>query len=308
MLRHTFQMIPGIGQARERELWASGITAWSQFPLPLLSQRPHWLSGAHEARLTEAIGRMKQGLAERDLPPLIRSLPSRERWRLHRELLPVSVFFDIETDGSREAAPTVVSLLHGKAIELFVAGRNMDELPEALGRWPVWISFGGVRCDEPWLRAAFPQLARPAFHFDLCPFARALGFKGGLKALEEHLGLIRPETVRGMNGRDAVFLWRRWRERGDKNALKRLCEYNIYDTIQLRPLAASLFNMAIDRIGREAGAQDFTNSVPRLQLIKSETLRPRIDELLAGLSCPSPQRPLPKSLSSRSASMQSGLT
>ena len=283
MLRHTFQMIPGIGQAREKELWTAGITHWSQFPLPLLCRRPTWLSGAHETRLTEAIGRMEQALDERNLLPLIRSLPSRERWRLHRELLADSVFFDIETDGTAEASPTVVSLLHGDEIELFVAGHNLDALPESLERWPVWISYGGVRCDEPWLRAAFPQLARPAFHFDLCPFARQLGFKGGLKPLEEHLGLIRPETVRGMNGRDAVFLWARWQQQGGKNALRRLCEYNIYDTVQLRPLAAKLCNLAIGCIGQEAGLEGFAERIPRLEVVSSEVLRPQMDRLLSAL-------------------------
>ncbi len=283
MLRHTFQMIPGIGPARERELWVSGITDWSKIPLPLLCQRPSWLSGAHEERLAEAIRRLENALSEGALNVLVRALPARERWRLHRTLLNRTVFLDIETDGTRDAVPTVVSLLHGNTIELFAAGRNMDELPDALAKWPVWTSFGGVRCDEPWLRAAFPQLPRPELHFDLCPFARSLGFKGGLKALEERLGLIRPDAVRGMNGRDAVFLWARWRDQGNRNALKRLCEYNIYDTVQLRPLAAALFNMAIDQIGRESGAADFTNSVPRLKVIRSEALRSKIDQLLAAL-------------------------
>lgn len=256
MIRNTFLFVPGIGPSRERELWKNGIRHWNDLPLPVISMRPSWLTGGLEERIVTTAQIASQSLDSGDFAALVRMIPATARWRLYREFLSCCAFFDIETDGTREALPTVASIFSGRnGVELFVEGRNLGDIVPALSRHPVWVTFGGVRCDEPWLRARFPQLPRPAFHFDLCPFARSLGLKGGLKHLEEHLGFGRPDHMKGLSGRDAVFLWKAWAERGDRYALKRLCEYNIYDSVQLRTLADLLFNRAVNEIGA-GGAPD----------------------------------------------------
>ena len=249
MIRNTFLFVPGIGPSRERELWKNGIRHWSDLPLPIISMRPAWLTGGLEERILHVIGKVSEALEAKDFAALVRMIPSTARWRLYREFLSCCAFFDIETDGTREAVPTVASVFsQQKGVELFVDGRNLEAIVPALASHPVWVTFGGTRCDEPWLRARFPQLPRPAFHFDLCPFARTLGLKGGLKSLEERLGFGRPDHLKGLTGRDAIFLWSAWAERGDRHALKRLCEYNIYDSVQLRTLADVLFNKAIEEL------------------------------------------------------------
>ena len=43
MLQHTFQIVGGIGPARERELWRDGIESWRDLPQrKLLARRPDW--------------------------------------------------------------------------------------------------------------------------------------------------------------------------------------------------------------------------------------------------------------------------
>ncbi|MDM7202769.1 MAG: ribonuclease H-like domain-containing protein, partial [Thermodesulfobacteriaceae bacterium] len=61
-----------------------------------------------------------------------------------------------------------------------------------------------------------------------------LGIKGGLKKVEKILGLER--KTEGMNGYDAVKLWKRWQEEKDRAALRKLILYNREDVVNLKIL------------------------------------------------------------------------
>ena len=284
MLQHTFQLVGGIGPARERELWRDGIESWRDLPQrQLFARRPDWFSGAHEARLCEAIDRARQQLDAGDLGALIRCLPSRERWRLFGAFADRAVFFDIETDGSQAQTPTTVSLFHAQGVELFIAGRNLDAVPRALAKWPLWVTFNGTRFDEPVLRRHLPDLGEPALHLDLRFWGHALGLRGGLKRLEESLGFGRPEHLHGVNGLDAIHLWERFRASGDREALRRLCEYNLYDAIQLRTLCETLYNRAIDALCAEVPESRLGASVERLNVFSREAVLPEVARIVGAL-------------------------
>jgi uncharacterized protein YprB with RNaseH-like and TPR domain len=75
-------------------------------------------------------------------------------------------------------------------------------------------------------------------HIDLCPALRRLGYKGGLKRIEEILGIQRPPEVEGLGGFDAVRLWREYRRRRDPRALDLLLAYNRADIENLSLLLA----------------------------------------------------------------------
>jgi uncharacterized protein len=83
---------------------------------------------------------------------------------------------------------------------------------------------------------------------DLRPLLARIGHRGGLKAIEEQTGIGRPEHLRGLDGPGAVWLWRQ-ATRGDTNALQRFAEYNLYDTVNLRPLMALTYNRLATRSG-----------------------------------------------------------
>lgn len=284
MFLHTFQLVGGIGPARERDLWRAGIETWRDLPLRrALAPRPTWLSGAHEARLCEAIEGVRALRERRALPAIVRLLPARERWRLYRDFADEAVFFDIETDGTRTQNPTVVSLFHAQGIEIFIAGRNLDALPRSLARWPLWITFNGTRFDEPVLRQHLPALPRPALHLDLRFFAHALGLNGGLKKLEEALGFGRPDHLHGVNGLDAIQLWAKFRADGDRQALRRLTEYNIYDAIQLRTLAETLYNRAIDALCARIADSGFRDRIERLPVFERAEILGEVSRLLDAL-------------------------
>ncbi|HYO65593.1 MAG TPA: ribonuclease H-like domain-containing protein [Archangium sp.] len=242
MLRRTFQLIPGVGPWKEKDLWARGIHTWDDFPEngSVLGQK---LDEGARRRLALA----REALERRDLKGLAAMVPPREHWRLYPEFARDAVYFDIETDGKQEQAPTVVALFDDAGLRVFIQGRNMDELPEAMAERRLWVTFNGSCFDVPVLREYFgKRFPTPDAHIDLRFVCRRLGMAGGLKELEDKLGLGRPPHMKGVNGWDAVLLWRAYLARGDVEALRFLVEYNLYDSFQLRSLMDKAYNRALD--------------------------------------------------------------
>jgi uncharacterized protein YprB with RNaseH-like and TPR domain len=249
MIRQTFQHIPGVGPWREKDLWARGIRTWEDFPAPGTGVG---ISRAKDSEARRRIEAAQQALEARDLTALAALIPPREHWRLYREFAEQAVFFDIETDGNDEQNPTVVSLFDAEGIHLYVRGRNMDALPEGLARRPLWVTFNGSCFDVPVLRQHFPDLSRPAAHIDLRFVCRRVGLHGGLKQIEDTLMLGRPPHLRGVDGWDAVLLWRAYVQRADLEALRFLVEYNLYDAFNLRTLMDITYNRCVDELSQDA--------------------------------------------------------
>ena len=101
---------------------------------------------------------------------------------------------------------------------------------------------------SPNLRAKFPDLRFPILHFDLCFAARRLALRGGLKHIEQELGIARNMTISGLDGLDAVRLWFLWRG-GDMIARDTLLTYNRADTENLVLLADRFYEDMMSRFG-----------------------------------------------------------
>lgn len=248
MLRRTFQLIPGVGPWKEKDLWARGIQTWDDFPESgvVLGQK---LDDGARRRLALA----REALERRDLKGLAAMVPPREHWRLYPEFARDAVYFDIETDGAQEQVPTVVALFDDGGLRVFIQGRNMDALPEAMAERRLWVTFNGSCFDVPVLRQYFGKaFPTPDAHIDLRFVCRRLGMGGGLKEIEDKLGLGRPPHMKGVNGWDAVLLWRAYLARGDVEALRFLVEYNLYDSFQLRSLMDKAYNRALDDLNMDA--------------------------------------------------------
>jgi uncharacterized protein len=237
--------MPGIGPWRERDLWSRGLLDWEAFrATPQRSELP-----ARQAEsLAVRIGEAEDALANRDLGRLAALLPSREHWRLYPTFLDEAVFLDIETDGAVNGRPTVVSLFDRRGLHVFVQGRNLEALPEELQHSRLWVTFNGRCFDVPVLRRHFRDLPKPVVHLDLRFFCRRVGLRGGLKAIEQMVGIARPPHLRGVGGWDAVLLWRTWTSNDELGALRFLVEYNLYDAFQLRALADAAYNRAVEQL------------------------------------------------------------
>jgi uncharacterized protein len=271
MLQHTFQLIPGVGPWREKDLWSKGIRTWDDFPDGGIV-----ISRKADTEARKRIAEAREALARRDLKDLARMVPSREHWRLFPEFHGDAVYFDIETDGSKTQVPTVVSLFDADGLHVYIQGRNMDALPEGLARRRLWVTFNGSCFDVPVLKEYFgaKQFPVPEAHIDLRFVTRRLGMGGGLKEIEDKLGVGRPPHLKGVNGYDAVLLWRAYLRRGDVEALRWLVEYNLYDSFQLRSLMDLTYNK---------GADDLNMDVPRLKVFERGDLLYDVSRLLLEL-------------------------
>ena len=234
MLRATFLHLTGVGPVTEAQLWGAGIRDWSDLAAQVGVLGLH--DGA-ELRLTRELAASERALAEQDASWFGHRLPDREHWRMHSTFRERTAFLDIETTGLSPYAGivTVVTVHGGGATRTFIAGENLEELPAYLRRFSVLVTFNGSRFDVPFLEASFPQLVPPPVHIDLRFLLYRLGHAGGLKRIEERLGIGDRTGVEGVSGLDAVRLWQEYR-RGSAAALDRLVRYNRADTVNLEPL------------------------------------------------------------------------
>jgi len=234
VLRATFLHLSGVGPVTEADFWQAGMRDWQE----LLDRREALgLSESARVRLERELLGSERALAERDAAWFGRRLPVREHWRLYPEFAKETAFLDIETTGLSpyEGIVTVVGVHGAAGTRTFIAGEDLEELPAYLRRFRLLVTFNGSRFDLPFLSVALPQLIAPPVHIDLRFLLYRLGHAGGLKRIEERLGIGDRTGVEGIHGLDAVRLWQEYR-RGNRAALERLVRYNRADTVNLEPL------------------------------------------------------------------------
>ena len=182
MIRHTFSILPGIGETLEKRLWRSGILTWED---SLAAGGIEFLS-AEKKRLYDAmLSNALQHLARNDVYFFARNLKHSDHLRLFRLLRDTAVALDIETNGAAACdggCVTVAGLSDGFHYKALVKGRdlNRDTLAEELSRCRLLITFIGSVFDLPYICDIYGlSIAIP--HFDLCFSGRKAGFAGGLK-------------------------------------------------------------------------------------------------------------------------------
>lgn len=244
MLRHSFIHIPGVGPTTERQLWIAGIRCWSD--LADACERPG-ISRRRLQALREATDESAGALGRGDSGYFQVRLPAGQAWRMFGEFHDGAAYLDIETDGSWEQRVTTVVLHREGQTVFFVRDRNLHELPMHLAGTPLLVTYNGKTFDWPVLAAQFSHLPSIPAHMDLrYPFA-ALGFRGGLKAIEKRLGIDRGDELEGIDGAAAVWLWRQ-HVRGDSRALPALLSYNAQDVLNLKMLAEWIYNAMTARL------------------------------------------------------------
>ena len=249
MLTSTFVLLPGIGRATERRLWQEGLLDWQRFmKQPLVNG----FSPDRKSLCDRELAVAQSQFDGRHLHLLASRLQTREHWRFYDTCRSRTVYLDIETTGAspRDGDVTVVGLHRNERTISLVQGETLtaDRLQEEFDQCELLVTFFGTGFDVPYLRAKFPDLRLPIPHFDLCFAARRLGLRGGLKHIEQEVGIEREASLRDLDGWDAVRLWSRWR-RGDYAALDLLVAYNAADTQNLVPLAALAYEEMMSRFG-----------------------------------------------------------
>lgn len=229
---HTFQLSKGVGPWREKDLWARGILTWDDFEAA--ARKGQVMSKRLDVETLQRIEEARQALKEGALAKLAGWIPVREHWRLYPAFADQAAFFDLEADA--ETQITVGGVMDREGLATFIRGSTLNELPKRLAKSAIWVTFNGLVFDVPVLRHHFEDLARPTVHLDLKVVLRKTRQVGGLKDIEERLGLRRPPHLKGVRGMDAIRLWRELQINGNREALRFLVEYNLYDAINLRAL------------------------------------------------------------------------
>ncbi|MGQ0666312.1 MAG: ribonuclease H-like domain-containing protein [Nitrospiraceae bacterium] len=252
MLTSTFVFLHGIGPATERRFWQGGLLDWPSF---LAQPRVDGLSPDRKAWYDGDLALAQSQLDAGRMHWFASRLQSREHWRFYDACRSRTVYLDIETTGAspHEGDVTVVGLHRNGRTSSLVRGESLttERLQAELDPCELLVTFFGTGFDVPYLRAAFPGLRLPPAHFDLCFAARRLGLRGGLKRIEQEIGVEREPALRGLDGWDAIRLWSQWR-RGNHAALELLLAYNAADTENLVPLTAFVHEHMMARFGPAA--------------------------------------------------------
>jgi uncharacterized protein len=245
MLTSTFQLAAGLGPRREQQLWQAGVARWEDYPAA-----PWRGSAAADGALRAALARAREAFVARDVERLAEQLPPAQHWRLFEAFGEDAAYLDIETsdDVVGCAGISAIGVLDRRGPRLLLAGRDLEHFGELAQGWSMLVTFNGLSFDVPILRRAFPDWQPPLAHIDLRHVLARLGHRGGLKVIEGSLSalhLTRPAHLAGLDGSNTGWLFRRGRD-GDRDALRRFAEYNLYDAINLRTLMAYAYNALVD--------------------------------------------------------------
>ncbi len=231
MLKNTFIHLPGIGEKTERHLWKSGIITWTDLLNAGRGDLPRGLGLDHlKCDLELSIKSYTEG----SWKYFDSRIPLNHKWRAYPDLADKALYLDIETTGFGNDI-TVIGIYDGVKARTYVADINLEQAVDDIERFPLVITFNGTRFDMPVIRQRFPYNMFEHIHIDLMYPLRKLGYRGGLKRIEERTGLCRSGGTAGLTGWDAVRLWREYRG-GRKDSLDRLLRYNEEDIMNLKPL------------------------------------------------------------------------
>jgi uncharacterized protein len=238
LITASFRHIGGIGPMRERQLWLRGVRSWSEIPPGDV------LAPRLDEKLRAGAASSATHLAAGDLAWFGRALPQTEHWRLLPQVPDGAAYLDIEAAHDHV---TVIGVWDRQGL----ASLGPDQFLERARNWTALVTFNGAAFDVPVLRRVFPSWDPPAVHIDLKHVYQRLREKGGLKELEPRAGFFRPPHLAALSGADAVALWE-LQKAGDRRALRRLVEYNLYDVFHLKPLAELGYNRLLKRTGMPA--------------------------------------------------------
>ncbi len=249
MIQCTFQHVPGVYRKGELRLWQSGITTWDKL-LNAPQKHPNFTKKLWNRLRTDII-QCKKALEREDYDFFINKFPEEIIWRLIPNLKGKILYFDIEATGLDivEDSITTISTFDGSEIKYFVNGQNMEEFIPYLENFDAIATFDGEKMDLPFVESKlgfdFYQI-----HFDLFKISRQLRISGGLKQIENYIGISRnTKNLGGMDGKTAIYLWKEYQLTNDIRYLDTLLAYNIEDAINLEPILSWFY----DRLRAQEG-------------------------------------------------------
>ena len=243
MIDRTYIHCPGVGPKSEQTLWQAGYKRWTDV---LESPKEVPISHSKLQPFLNIVENSQISLEGKDVEWLASAIPPREHWRAFPQFGQDVCYLDIETDGTSGGdSVTIIGAYDGIELQQFIRGVNLWDFPKYIESKTMIVSFFGTGFDLPVLKNCLGVSFRQ-FHVDLCFLFKRLGYRGGLKSIEDRLGIERQEIAQGLTGMDAIILWDQ-HMRGNKTALKRLLAYNEEDVVNMQ----TLLNWAMPRMTRD---------------------------------------------------------
>jgi len=241
MLTNTFVHIQGVGVKTEQKLWESGFTDWDCISQGALHGLIKKRNGFLHAGIDESI----KNLDDNNPAYFGSRLQSGQAWRMFPEFRSSIAYVDIETTGLDRGCDeiTTIALFDGRSIRTYVQGENLGRFADDIRDYRVLVTYNGKSFDVPFMERYFNSRLNHA-QIDLRYILKSLGFSGGLKSCERQLGMSRGDLSE-VDGFLAVYLWDRYKRKGDLKALESLLAYNVQDTINLERLIVTAYNMEI---------------------------------------------------------------
>ncbi|HBA85363.1 MAG TPA: exonuclease [Verrucomicrobia bacterium] len=238
MLRNTFLHIQGVGASTERKIWGKGLHNWAEF---LSAHASGQLAGRTLAGIVPDVEESVRRYDAGDWNFFDQALPSNHKWRAFGDFSGRALYVDIETTGyGGDDQITVIGVYNGRETKSFVWGRDLEKAVDEIEGYPLIVTFNGMLFDMPIIRERFRYNLFNHIHVDLRFPLRALGYSGGLKKIEQVMGIERTARTTGMSGWDAVRLWHEY-QHGSQESLDVLLEYNREDIVNLEPLMRFVF-------------------------------------------------------------------
>ena len=240
MIQNSFIFLPKISYKKEQNIWKQGISNWDDFlkakDIKSISKKA---KSFYDLKLIKA----KQELAADNSYYFQKLLPNTETWRLYEYFKEDCCFLDIETYENGKNI-TIIGIYDGYDTKTMVKNINLDMnlLKKELNRYKLIITFNGSVSDIPNINKYYPGTIPDIAHIDLRHACRKIGLIGGLKMIEEQIGINRPQHLKAYGGDNPIDLWRAFRASGDKEYLDLLVQYNEEDIINLKPLMEHVYN------------------------------------------------------------------
>lgn len=235
-LEQTFVHAPGVGRTTERSLWEQGSHTWDDF---LANPRDFRTGSASRDLVVREIENSRNALFSGVHQHFRRRLKAKHAWRAFDAFRDSTVYLDIETDGTNgRDSVTMIGLWDGRDFRCLIKGEDLEQFRDVISRYSVIVTFFGTGFDIPVIERRFPGVGLDQIHIDLCPLFREMGIRGGLKKIEKEHGIQRSPETDGLNGYDAIQLWRK-HLRGYSGPLETLIAYNREDCVNMEPLALS---------------------------------------------------------------------
>ncbi|MHA1900686.1 MAG: ribonuclease H-like domain-containing protein [Promethearchaeota archaeon] len=242
MIQCSFQQVPDVNRKGELRLWQSGITSWQKL-LDAPQKHPNFTKKIWNRLRTNVI-QCQKALNNRDFEYFAQKFPEEIFWRLIPNLEGKILYFDIEATGLdlTKHSITTIATFDGKNIKYFVKGENLNEFIPYLENFDAITTFDGEKMDLPFIQKTF-DFNFYHIHYDLFRISRRLGFSGGLKKIENYLGISRKNrNLEGIDGKTAIYLWEEYQQTKEIRYLDTLLAYNIEDAVNLKQILYSFYN------------------------------------------------------------------